>query len=188
MDKGGPMSTLSSLMHRHRWLPWAAGALVLLIGFVLWFFEPQALVLDDTVSEAAPRVDEAPGSGAGNARTTSPSRGVLSKGDFRPLGHDARGTALIIEAANGHTYLRFEDFEVENGPDLKVYLSRAEANAPEDRLPADIVDLGGLKGNVGEQNYLVPASVDLTKYRSAVVWCRRFSVGFAVAPLGKASY
>ena len=177
------MSTLSSLLHGHRWLPWAGVALVLLIGFVLWFFEPQALVLDDPVSEAAPKVDEAQGSGAGNARTTSPSRGVLWEGDFRPLGHDARGTALLIEAANGNTYLRFEDFEVENGPDLKIYLSRAEANAPEDRLAADIVDLGDLKGNVGDQNYLVPASVDLTKYRSAVVWCRRFSVGFAVAPL-----
>jgi hypothetical protein len=183
MDKGGPMSTLSSLLHRHRWLPWAGVALILLIGFVLWFFEPQALVLDDPVSEAAPKVDEAVGSGAGNARTKSPSRGVVSEGDFRPLGHDARGTALIIEASNGKTYLRFEDFEVENGPDLKVYLSRAEANAPEDRLAGDIVDLGDLKGNVGDQNYLVPASADPTKYRSAVVWCRRFSVGFAVAPL-----
>jgi hypothetical protein len=176
------MSTLSSLLHRHRWLPWAGVALVLLIGFVLWFFEPQALVLDDVVSEAAPKVDEAPGSDAGNADATSPSRGVLSEGDFRPLGHDARGTALIIEAANGNTYLRFEHFEVENGPDLKVYLSRAGADA-EDGLAADIVDLGDLKGNVGDQNYLVPASVDLTRYRSAVVWCRRFSVGFAVAPL-----
>jgi hypothetical protein len=177
------MSTLSSFLHRHRWLPWAAVALVLLLAFVLWFFEPQALVLDDPVSEAAPEVEEAPGSGAGNPETTSASRGVLSEETFRPLGHDARGTALIIEAANGDTYLRFEDFEVENGPDLKVYLSRAEASAPEDRLAADIVDLGDLKGNVGNQNYLVPGSVDLTKYRSAVVWCRRFSVGVAVAPL-----
>ncbi|MBA3431372.1 MAG: DM13 domain-containing protein [Actinobacteria bacterium] len=36
---------------------------------------------------------------------------------------------------------------------------------------------------MGDQNYLVPASIDLTQYRSAVVWCRRFSVGLAVAPL-----
>jgi hypothetical protein len=177
------MSTASSLLRRHRWLPWAGVVLVLLIGFVLWFFEPQALLLDDTVSEAAPQVDEAPGSSDDNAGANGSSRGVVSEGDFRPLAHDARGTAVLIEAADGNTYLRFEDFEVENGPDLKVYLSRAEANAPEDELAADIVDLGGLKGNAGDQNYIVPASVDLTQYRSAVVWCRRFSVGFAVAPL-----
>ncbi len=177
------MSTSGSLLRRHRWLPWAVVALVVLIGFVLWFFEPQALVLDDTVSEAAPQVDEAPGPGDKAADDPGSSAGVLSEEHFRPLGHDAHGTALVIEATDGNTYLRFEDFEVENGPDLKVYLSRAEAGASDEELAADIVDLGELKGNVGDQNYLVPASVDLTQYRSAVVWCRRFSVGFAVAPL-----
>jgi hypothetical protein len=178
------MSTVGSLLRRRRRLVWAGLALIVLIGFVLWFFEPQALFLDDTVSEAAPQVDVAPGSGnEDEADAADPSRGVVSEGDFRPLGHDARGTALVIEASGGDTYLRFENFEVENGPDLKVYLSRARADAPEGDLADDIVDLGGLKGNVGDQNYLVPASVDLTRYRSAVVWCRRFSVGFAVAPL-----
>jgi hypothetical protein len=175
------VSTSASLIRRHRWLPWAGIAVVLGAGFVVWFFEPQALFLDDTVSEAAPEVDSAPESrrneGAGA------TQGVLSEGSFRPLGHDARGTALIIDGAGGNTYLRFENFEVENGPDLKVYLSRAAPDASEADLAEDIVDLGSLKGNVGDQNYVVPGSVNLTQYRSVVVWCRRFSVGFAVAPL-----
>jgi hypothetical protein len=179
------MPASSMFLRRHRWLPWAGVVLVLLIGFVLWFFEPQALLLDDAVSEAAPQVDEKPRSAADEPASTGSSRGVVSEGDFRPLAHDARGTALLIEAADGNTYLRFEDFEVENGPDLKVYLSRSRAGAPEDDLATDIVDLGRLKGNVGDQNYLVPASVDLTQFHSAVVWCRRFSVGFAVAPLNR---
>lgn len=175
------MSLNGSVLRRRRWLPWAGAALVLVVGFVLWFFEPQALILDDTVSEAAPDVAEGTNNngGAGSAS----SQGVLSEGDFRPLGHDARGTALVIEGADGNIYVRFEAFEVENGPDLKVYLSRAQAEAPEAELAADFIDLGGLKGNVGDQNYLVPASVDFSKYRSVVVWCRRFSVGFAVAPI-----
>ncbi|MGH2806561.1 MAG: DM13 domain-containing protein, partial [Actinomycetota bacterium] len=97
--------------------------------------------------------------------------------------HDARGTVLVIEADDGNTYVRFEDFEVENGPDLKVYLSRAAADAPEGELARDFTDLGGLKGNIGDQNYLVPGSVDLGDHRSVVVWCKRFSVGFAVAPI-----
>jgi hypothetical protein len=176
------VSVNGSVLRRRRWLPWAAAALVLTVGFVLWFFKPQALFLDDTVSEAAPEVAKDTTDDNGGPGSAS-SQGVLSEGDFRPLGHDARGTALVIDAAASNTYVRFEDFEVENGPDLKIYLSRAKADAPEAELAADFVDLGGLKGNVGDQNYLVPASVDLSEYRSVVVWCRRFSVGFAVAPI-----
>ncbi|MDP9342876.1 MAG: DM13 domain-containing protein [Actinomycetota bacterium] len=36
---------------------------------------------------------------------------------------------------------------------------------------------------LGDQDYLVPADIDLTKYRTAVIWCRRFKVGFGVAPI-----
>lgn len=173
------MSTSDSLLRRHRWLPWA-GLAGVVIGFGLWFFEPQALLLDDTVSEAAPPVREATGEGDDSAPSAG---GIVAQGVFRPLAHDAQGMALLIETTDGKTYLRLEDFEVENGPDLRVYLSRGGADAPESQLAAHVVDLGQLKGNIGDQNYLVPASVDLTRYRSAVVWCRRFSVGFAVAPL-----
>jgi hypothetical protein len=176
------MSSRASLIRRHRWLPWVGLALVGVVAFVLWFFEPQALFIDDTVSETAPGVDAPDSSERGNGSAGAPAD-ELAKGSFRPLGHDARGTAVVIDAADGNVYVRFVDFEVENGPDLKVYLSRAAADAPEGELAADIVDLGDLKGNVGDQNYLVPGSVDVGNYRSVVVWCKRFSVGFAVAPL-----
>jgi hypothetical protein len=49
------------------------------------------------------------------------------------------------------------------------------------------VELGALKGNQGDQNYDVPESVDLGKYRAVTIWCRRFSVNFATAPLAPAS-
>jgi hypothetical protein len=48
---------------------------------------------------------------------------------------------------------------------------------------AGFVDLGSIKGNVGDQNYDVPADLDLSKYRAATIWCRRFSVNFGTAPL-----
>jgi hypothetical protein len=73
---------------------------------------------------------------------------------------------------------------VSNGPDLRVYLSVLPA--PDDWYVYDdeeFLDLGDLKGNIGSQNYLLPAGIDLEKWKSAVIWCRRFSVGFAVAPL-----
>ena len=177
------MGTPGTLLRR-RWLLWAVLGATVVIAFVLSFFEPQALFLDETVSEAAPGATAARGDeGAKSAKSASRRRAqILARGAFRPLAHDVRGRALLVEAG-GETYLRFEGFEVENGPDLRVYLSRAPADASEDELAARFVDLGELKGNVGDQNYLVPASVEVAAYRSAVVWCRRFSVGFAVAPV-----
>jgi hypothetical protein len=52
---------------------------------------------------------------------------------------------------------------------------------------AGFVDLGSLKGNIGDQNYEVPSNVDLSKYRAATIWCKRFSVNFGTAPLNPKS-
>jgi hypothetical protein len=73
---------------------------------------------------------------------------------------------------------------VDNGPDLKVYLSPEPSSAEEGAFDDGSVSLGDLKGNIGDQNYEIPRGVDLERFRSAVVWCERFGVGFAVAPLG----
>ena len=43
--------------------------------------------------------------------------------------------------------------------------------------------LAPLKGNVGDQNYTLPADVDVRELRSVVLWCERFSVAFCDAPL-----
>jgi hypothetical protein len=45
------------------------------------------------------------------------------------------------------------------------------------------VDLGPLKGNVGDQNYAVATGVDTAAYSSVVVWCARFHVPFGAADL-----
>ena len=43
--------------------------------------------------------------------------------------------------------------------------------------------LRGLKGNIGPQNYAIPHDVQVARYRSVVVWCKRFGVPFAAAAL-----
>lgn len=48
---------------------------------------------------------------------------------------------------------------------------------------ADIIDLGPIKGNIGDQNYTLGPDVDLSKYRTVSVWCKRFSLNFGAAPL-----
>ena len=110
---------------------------------------------------------------------------VILDGGFLSLEHESRGIARVLEDADGKRFLRFEEFETSNGPDLLVYLSAKEPSGPDDwhGYDADFVDLGPLKGNVGNQNYEIPAGVDLEKYSTAVVWCRRFEVGFAAARL-----
>jgi Electron transfer DM13 len=45
------------------------------------------------------------------------------------------------------------------------------------------VNLGKLKGNKGSQNYELAADIDPAKFASVVIGCKRFTVGFGVAPL-----
>ncbi|HEX9970129.1 MAG TPA: DM13 domain-containing protein [Acidimicrobiales bacterium] len=141
-----------------------AGVVVAAAAGVAWF-EPHKLFLDDTADEAAP---------AGTA---------AAAGTFRSLEHSTTGTASVLATSTDRRVLRFTDFETSNGPDLRVYLSTAAADADWKAFDDDFVELGTLKGNVGDQNYEIPAGTDLSRYKTAVVWCKRFSVPFAAADL-----
>jgi Electron transfer DM13 len=154
------------LRHR-RLLAILATAAAALIGFVLLYFEPQKLFIDDEVHEAAP---------AAATRT-------LASGAFRSYEHATSGRARILELQGGRRLVRFDRFRTSNGPALKVYLSAASATGPGDAFDDRYVNLGDLKGNIGEQNYAIPRGVDLDRYRSVVVWCKRFSVPFGAAAL-----
>jgi hypothetical protein len=105
---------------------------------------------------------------------------VVYQGEFHGADdfHFGRGQALIIESAEGRYVLRFENFSVRNGPDLIVYLS-TEA----DDYSGDSLELGKLKATDGAFNYDIPEGTDISRYKSAVVWCKPFGVLFAVAPL-----
>jgi hypothetical protein len=92
--------------------------------------------------------------------------------------HFARGRARLVETALGGFTVRLEDFAVRNGPDLYVYLSPSARG----RVKHAVV-LGRLKADRGDQNYRVPAGVDVESARSVVIWCKQFGVLFATAPL-----
>ena len=100
--------------------------------------------------------------------------------DIDPI-HGAEGSATIYELPDGDRVLRFEDFRSKNGPDLHVYLSTEAPTSTFAGLGADEIHLGALKGNVGNQNYDVPADLDLSKYRSVVIYCVPFRVVFSTA-------
>jgi hypothetical protein len=90
--------------------------------------------------------------------------------------HKVEGLAKVLTLADGKTFLRLENLKATNGPDLYVYLSTGKG-------VSDIVNLGRLKGNIGNQNYEIPTGTDLTKYNTVLIWCKAFSTLFGSAKL-----
>ncbi len=105
----------------------------------------------------------------------------LASGSFSSLAHETSGEAAVVDLADGGRRLTLTDLSTDNGPDLRVYLVPGAANA--DGGVDGGVDLGRLKGNIGSQQYTVPAGVRLGDGASVVVWCRAFTVAFGVAQL-----
>ena len=115
--------------------------------------------------------------------TTSPS--LLKQGRFRDADavHRGSGDALFYRLPDGSHLLRLENFKVTNGPDLVVYLAKHPDPGQAADVTTGFLSLGKLKGNVGNQNYVVPAGTDISKYKSAVIWCELFGVLFSPAAL-----
>ena len=108
----------------------------------------------------------------------------VAEGNFRGIAHETKGVASVYKLPDGKQVLRFSRFETSNGPDVHIYLVAAmDAKDNDSVTKAGFVDLGSIKGNIGDQNYDLPAGVDLAKYRAVTVWCKRFGVNFATAPL-----
>ncbi|NND01818.1 MAG: hypothetical protein HKN91_03445 [Acidimicrobiia bacterium] len=169
-----------------------------------WLFSP--LILNKTVVEEFPRAAAAQipaGSTAeeveaemleaeGQNITTaddmpeeSPTK--LLTGEFVGADsfHQGSGNLGVYELTDGGRVLRFEDIDITNGPDLHVILSPVpKAEGREDVMASGYVDLGGLKGNRGSQNYDIPVDVDITSGEwTVVIYCQPFHVVFATASL-----
>jgi hypothetical protein len=151
-------------------------AAVVAVGIAAWAaFRPERLFVNQNVNESFPTAQ------AGTQAQ------VLATGSFHTNAHDTSGTATINQLADGSRVLRLTNFKTSNGPDVHVFLIAAtDVNDNATVASARYVDLGSLKGNIGDQNYDVPANVDLSKYRAATIWCKRFKVNFGTAPLGSA--
>ena len=109
---------------------------------------------------------------------------LVTEGDFYGADdfHQGKGDALIYQNPDGSYFLRFENFEVTNGPQLHVILG-VEPNPFNHDTLGDYLDLGPLKGNIGDQNYVIPAGTDLEAYGSVVIYCVPFRAIFAIAPI-----
>lgn len=163
-----------------RYAPVILGLVAVAVLLIVAYFQPQKLFLNERHNDPLPVSSAAATAGAAAA---SAADHVLLSGNLRSLEHQSSGRVLLIALADGSRILRFEDLETSNGPDLRVYLSSVPASQSWYGYDRDFVELGSLKGNLGNQNYPVPGSLDVARYRTAVIWCKRFAVGFAVASL-----
>lgn len=144
---------------------------------VLWWLG-SPLFIDERVNEDFPTVAAAAGP-TPTAVATEPAR--LATGRLDGIGHRAMGGVSVYRLADGRHFVRLEEIDVQNGPDLYVYL----APDPDQESEDGVVNLGKLKGNQGSQNYEVPVGVDLDEFQTVLIWCRRFAVPFANATLGR---
>jgi electron transfer DM13 len=136
-----------------------------------YWFRPERLVVNHRVNEAFPTSNES-------------SAQILESGTFHTGTHPTEGTATIYRMENGSRVLRFTNFRTSNGPDVHIYMVASD-DARDDASVQNsaFVDLGIIKGNIGDQNYIIDSSLDLAKYRTVSVWCKRFSKNFGAAPL-----
>lgn len=139
------------------------------LGAFLWYaFSP--LLFDEVVEEQLAEAE------------------VIAQGTFRDAdrSHKGTGTAVVVNFPNGSLEVQLSDFEVTNGPDLEVWLSAH----PDPASSSDVSDnqwisLGQLKGNVGNQAYVVPEGTDISVFNSVVIWCEQFGVLFSPAALSE---
>ena len=145
-------------------------AVVLVAG---WYaFRPERLVVNRQVEEAMP-----------SGQSASPAT-TLESGQFYSILHPTEGNATIYQMGDGTRVLRFTNFSTSNGPDVHVYMVAADdAKDAATVEKAGFVDLGVIKGNIGDQNYTLASDLDLAKYRAVSIWCKRFSVNFGAAAL-----
>jgi hypothetical protein len=180
-------------MRTRTWIIIAVVVAALFVAAVV--FKPWLLFVDIRVDEALPSTAPVVPSPTGSdspalpSSTPSPTAPVaLASGTFTSHEHNTSGTATIIENPDGTRVLAIENLDTSNGPDVHVWLSASDVVEGRDGWytagGAEFVDLGLIKGNLGNQVYDIPADVNLDNYRSVALWCVQFSVSFGAAQLG----
>ena len=187
-------STGTGARRRRRWVWVGVVAVTAAVAFVLFWFQPQKLFIDDRVDEAIPTVTAAPDRPADDPAGGAPTSAVptaaepveRARGEFVSLDHGTSGVARVLELADGRRIVRLEGLDTDNGPDLYLYLTANRADGDEGGFDDDYVNLGRLTGNQGDQNYDLPSDTDIARFATVVIWCDRFNSAFGAADLAAA--
>ncbi len=116
---------------------------------------------------------------------------LLVGGNFTNLDpmRGASGTATIVRLSDGRNIVRLEGLDVINGPDLHVLISaypRPTTREELDQVQQYEIDLGVLKGDQGNQNYIITDptfNIDNYQQGSIVLYSARYNLVFSYAGL-----
>ncbi|MGW6981450.1 DM13 domain-containing protein [Streptomyces sp. NPDC054932] len=172
---------------------WAGAsiAVTVVLAAGLYWLQPWKLWQDETVREALPAAAAPSGAGAPAAVPGGAAAApvTVARGSLISHEHSTTGRVELIRLPDGSHTLRLSDLDTSNGPDLRVWLTDApvKEGVAGWRVFDDgqYVSLGKLKGNKGDQNYPVPADVDVAAFTSVTIWCDRFDVSFGAAGLAR---
>jgi hypothetical protein len=162
---------------------WVRTGILLVVALVLVFALVLPTFVDKKVVEALPGArteSSGPVSEPDRTTPTAPADPIaIASGALRGIDHDATGTAVFYQRANGSSFVGLESIDVEPGPDYKVYVV---PGADRDRPGDDGLFLDDLRGNQGTQYYEMPTGTDLgTGDWTVLIWCRAFAVPIATA-------
>lgn len=150
---------------------------VILVVLGIYYTGIYTYFIKDEVGEKLPEMPSAiPGE-------SLPQIKIVKQGEFidSDFFHKGSGRVMIIEYPDRKKILRFENFQTTNGPDLYVYLSKTNSPTGDLKSLGNFIDLGRLKGNIGDQNYNLEG--DIAEYNSVIIWCKKFGVLFPYAIL-----
>ncbi len=170
--------------------PWIVGVLaagLVAVAAGLYWFQPWQLWVNDTVQDDLPSAAPASAPASRPAEPGPAGPVELATGTLISHEHRTTGTVRVLRTADGSTVLRLEGLDTSSGPDVHVWLTDAPVKPGKDGWDVfddgKYFDAGKLKGNKGNQNYPLPAGVDLAAYTSVSIWCDRFNVSFGAAEL-----
>ena len=150
---------------------------------------PKSVVVRPTPATPTPTPTQATTAKPAAPSSARPQAVLLAQGTLISHEHHTSGTVGLVRLADGRRVLTLKGLQTSDGPDLHVWITDAPVQAGEEgwRVFDDgrHLDLGSLKGNVGNQVYPIGDDVDLSQYTSVSIWCERFSVSFGAAELGR---
>lgn len=153
-------TNLASWLTRRKWIVAVIGLPVLVAAW--WAFRPEKFWINERVNEPAPF-----------ASTTQPLFTGRLQGGAQPV----IGRATVYKTEGGREYLRLTGLMGPLASDLLVALIRSQ----DDRLDLG-VELGLLTAQ-SDQDFDLPASVDLTQYRTVTIYDRHSHAVFGMAQL-----
>lgn len=124
----------------------------------------------------------------GDQRFTPPEGAVaLVTGEFAGVDETIRraeGTLTVYQRADLTRFLRIDgDFSSSRAPDVRIIFTRNPDPTDERGVGVDYIEIAPLRGNIGGQNYEIPAGFDFNQYPILALYVPQYDAVLATATL-----